>query len=169
MSTVILYNSFKTTTSLIDVARRHCFEVVHVLRPPCDRTQQISFDGHLSPIMPVPYDVPQGSVLGPLLFVMYTADLSRVVTQHGLSLHQYADDCQVSFIDCQRRANLGRPIRSLYWRRGRLAERQPVTFETKTQVLYIHTYIHVYLHKVNAKCEQNHDKHAGQKGWARDI
>ena len=59
------------------------------------RTQQILFDGHLSPVMPVLYGVPQRSVLGPLLFVMYTADLSRVVMQHGLLLHQYADDCQV--------------------------------------------------------------------------
>ena len=61
----------------------------------CGRTQQISFDVYLSPVMPVLYGVPQGSVVGPLLFVVYTADLSRVVTQHGLSLHQYADDCQV--------------------------------------------------------------------------
>jgi len=31
-----------------------------------------------------------------------TADLSRVIIQHGLSLHQYADDCQVYlFIVCQ--------------------------------------------------------------------
>jgi len=61
----------------------------------CGRTEQISFDGHLSPVMPLLYGVPQGSVLRPLLLVVYTADLSRVVTQHGLSLHQYADDCQV--------------------------------------------------------------------------
>ena len=26
---------------------------------------------------------------------MYTVDLSRIVTLHGLFLHQYADDCQV--------------------------------------------------------------------------
>ena len=54
------------------------------------RTLQVSFDSHLSPVKPVLYGVPQGSVLGPLLFFMYTADLSRIATLHGLSLHQYA-------------------------------------------------------------------------------
>jgi len=34
------------------------------------RTLQISFDSHLSPVKPVLYGVPQGSVLGPPLFVM---------------------------------------------------------------------------------------------------
>jgi len=35
------------------------------------------------------------SVLGPLLYVMYTAEHGRVVELHGLKLHQYADDSQV--------------------------------------------------------------------------
>jgi len=30
----------------------------------------------------------------PMWFVLYTAELHRVVESHGLTLHQYADDCQ---------------------------------------------------------------------------
>jgi len=43
---------------------------------------------------PVVY-LDQSSVLGPILFLLYTADLTRLVDVHNLQVHLYADDTQV--------------------------------------------------------------------------
>ena len=41
------------------------------------------------------YGVPRGSVLGPILFVLYIQPLSNLIKRHSLSVHLFADDIEV--------------------------------------------------------------------------
>ena len=64
-----------------------------------DRKQQVFFNGGLSSAVHVATGVPQGSVLGPLLFLLYSADVPVIADLHGLGVHCYADDGQIYVFD----------------------------------------------------------------------
>lgn len=65
-----------------------------------ERFQYVSVNNQRSLTLPLSTGVPQGSVLGPLLFSVFTSPIHNVISSFGLSHQQYADDtlifCPVS-------------------------------------------------------------------------
>ncbi|XP_046566282.1 piggyBac transposable element-derived protein 3-like [Haliotis rubra] len=59
------------------------------------RSQCVYIDGQFSDSVHLNCGVPQGSVLGPILFTLYTKELGQVIDQHKLPRHLYADDTQL--------------------------------------------------------------------------
>ena len=72
------------------------------------RSLRIKLGNCLSSRCDLSFGVPQGSVLGPLLYTLYTTPLSSLVSGHAIPHHLHADDSQlcVSFLSGDSAATL---------------------------------------------------------------
>ena len=59
------------------------------------RTHFVTLSNHCSAFIHVHSCVPQGSVLGPILFTMYIKPLSAIIDSHSIIHHSFADDLQL--------------------------------------------------------------------------
>ena len=60
-----------------------------------DRQQFVKLGDHSSTATQCASGVPQGSVLGPLLFTAYVSPIGELIKSHGVSYKQFADDTQL--------------------------------------------------------------------------
>ena len=99
------------------------------------RTLQVVVNGHTSSEYPIEASVPQGSVIGPLLWNVYLNDILQLVPQ----AHAYADDCTLSFTcDSQNREDTAQHITSTLGLITAWSNKWQVTFAPeKTQAMLI--------------------------------
>ena len=66
------------------------------------RSQFVEINDTKSSVRDLTVSVQEGSVLGPILYLLHATPLAEIIRSHGLDYHFYADDTQlyISFKDC---------------------------------------------------------------------
>jgi hypothetical protein len=104
-----------------------------------DRTQSVLIDGVESSIWELIYGIPQGSVLGPILFIIYTSPLGKILEKLGVKYHFYADDSQIylSFKIDEAKSTISKVEHAVDVIRAWMAKNFLCLNDSKTEVLLI--------------------------------
>ncbi|XP_072041350.1 uncharacterized protein [Amphiura filiformis] len=60
-----------------------------------ERSSKVCINGTFSDSQDMNYGLPQGSIVGPGSFKIYTIPIGRIIRKHQMSFHMYADDIQL--------------------------------------------------------------------------
>ena len=96
----VLQKLFDTVNHKILISKLELYGIrslpLHLFQNYCkNRTQFIEINKKSSNVLPINHRVPQGSVLGPLLFLIYINDLNGVV--NFSKIHHFADDTNILY------------------------------------------------------------------------
>jgi len=85
----ILLNRLSTTFCINDTALQWFSSYLH------GRRNRVKITGSYSLEHKMTFGLPQGSVIGPMGFSIYTYPLGKLISRHGVRYHMYADDTQL--------------------------------------------------------------------------
>ena len=105
-----------------------------------DKSQQsVLIDGELSDPMTIAWGMPQGSVVGPEMFVVYSAPIEDIISKHNLESMSYADDTQLYVVIklSNRVSTLSNLENCLHDIRTWLSENKLLLNDAKTELLHV--------------------------------
>ena len=69
-----------------------------------DRSYKVKINDSLSDAQSLAFGVPQGSILGPILYSLYVKDIEKIAENYSIKVHIYADDVQL-YTSCNKNSD----------------------------------------------------------------